>query len=316
MGRVDRLLCIGKIAFVMTSPPANPRYINTSLAKALTLLDLFANAPGGLTLTEAARALRTRPGTIYPAVCTLQQFGYLDRDPETKRYRLGLKILAQAHHILSSLDIRERAKPVLRRLARELECNAHLAILYDSEVLYLDREEAAPSVIIPSAIGRRVPPHCTALGKVLLAYDPEAADRVLGEAKLPALTPYTVTEPSVLRQELDRIKGRGLAVDWEEFHEGNVCVAAPIRNYRGRVVAAISLSLMRSRLTREPLDTFARVVLEGAAEISAAMGYASRSGTPSHARLAPPPHLVAETARQPTNETPSPDDPRPRGRHP
>lgn len=249
------------------------RYLNTSLAKALGVLDLFNGAPRGLTLTEVARAMGTRPGSIYPIVHTLQRFGYLDRDPETKRYRLGLKILAQANHILASLDIREQAKPVLRRLARALEANTHLAILYEDDVLYLDREEAAPSMVIPSVIGRRVPPHCTALGKVLLAHNSDVAERVLGRGKLPALTPNTVTEPTTIRQELERVRQRGFAVDWEEFHEGNVCVAAPVRNYRGRVVAAISVSLMKSRLARDPLEQFACAVVQGAQDISAAMGY-------------------------------------------
>ncbi|MCR4392410.1 MAG: IclR family transcriptional regulator [Candidatus Acetothermia bacterium] len=248
------------------------RYLNTSLAKALGVLDLFNGAPNGLTLTEVARAMGVRPGSIYPIVYTLQRFGYLDRDPETKRYRLGLKILAQAHHILASLDIREQAKPVLRRLARELEANAHLAILYEDDVLYLDREEAAPSVVIPSVIGLRVPPHCTALGKVLLAHNPDVAERVLARAPLPALTPRTLTDPEVIRRELVGVRARGYAVDWEEFHEGNVCVAAPVRNYRGRVVAAISVSLVKTRVEHEPLEGFIRVVVAGAQEVSQSMG--------------------------------------------
>lgn len=251
------------------------RYLNTSLAKALTVLDLFNGARNGLTLTEVARATGVRPGSIYPIVHTLKRFGYLDRDPETKRYRLGLKFLVQAHHILGSLDIREQAKPVLRRLARETAANAHLAILYEDEVLYLDREEAAPSVVIPSVIGRRVPAHCTALGKVLLAHTPEVAERVLGREKLPALTSHTLTDQSVLKQELERVKARGYAVDWEEFHEGNVCVAAPVRNYRGTVVAAVSVSLVKTRLDGEPLEGFIRAVAAGAQEISRAMGCAS-----------------------------------------
>ena len=134
-----------------------------------------------------------RPGSIYPILHTLQRFGYLNREEETKRYRLGMKFLVQAHHILGSLDIREQAKPVLRELARRIGVNAHLAILYEDEVLYLDREEAAASVVIPSVIGRRVPPHCTALGKVLLAHNPEIAERVLGRAPLPSLTPVSYT---------------------------------------------------------------------------------------------------------------------------
>jgi len=249
------------------------RYLNTSLAKALGVLDLFNGAPNGLTLTEVARAMGIRPGSIYPIVHTLQRFGYLEREEETKRYRLGLKFLVQAHHILGSLDIREQAKPVLRELARGLGANAHLAILYEDEVLYLDREEAAPSVVIPSVIGRRVPPHCTALGKVLLAHNPESAERVLTEGPLPARTPRTLTDPHLIRRELEGVLARGYGVDWEEFHEGNVCVAAPVRNYRGRVVAAISVSLAKGYLERNPLEQIAHTVIAGAQGISHAMGH-------------------------------------------
>lgn len=249
------------------------RYLNTSLAKALRVLDLFNGVDGGLSLSEIAQRMHTRPGSIYPIVYTLYKFGYLARDPETKRYSLGLRILTLANQILSSLDIREKAKPVLKRLARELGVNAHLAMLYEGEVLYLDREEAAPSVVIPSVIGRRVPPHCTALGKVLLAHNPEVLDELLARGPLPALTPNTVTDPELLRRELERVRQQGYATDWEEFHEGNICVAAPVRNYRGTVVAAISVSLPKARLTHDSLGRFVQAVISGAHEVSSAIGY-------------------------------------------
>lgn len=249
------------------------RYLNTSLSKALRVLDLFNGVEGGLTLTEIAARLETRPGSIYPVIYTLHKFGYLERDPETKKFRLGLRILALANQILSSLDIREKAKPVLKRFARELEANVHLAVLYEGEVLYLDREEAAPSVVIPSVIGRRVPPHCTALGKVLLAHDLEALEKFLQKAPLPALTPNTITDPELLKRELEQVRAQGYAVDWEEFHEGNICVAAPVRNYRGRVVAAISASLLKTRLARDPLERFIQAIMRGSEEISNSLGH-------------------------------------------
>mgnify|MGYP001133231595 CR=1 FL=1 len=249
------------------------RYLNISLAKALRVLDLLTGADGRLSLSEIAQGMNTRPGSIYPIVYTLHKLGYLERDPETKKYSLGLRILVLANAILSSLDVREKSKPVLKKLARELEVNAHLAVLYEGEVLYLDREEAAPSVVIPSVIGRRVPPHCTALGKVLLAHDPEALATVLAKGSLPALTPSTITNPELLQRELARVRQQGYAIDWEEFHEGNVCVAAPVRNYRGKTVAAISVSLAKARLTHDSLDRFVQAVVHGAREISSKMGY-------------------------------------------
>jgi DNA-binding IclR family transcriptional regulator len=257
--------------------PNQERHINTSLARALRVLDLFDEHNRELTLTALATSLGSLPGSIYPTLCTLEHFGYLERDPATKRYRLGLKLLAQANCLLSSLDLRAQAKPVLKRLAAELAANSHLAVLYGTEVLYLDREEAAPSVIISSVIGRRVPCYCTGLGKVFLACQPELARQILAVSQLPAVTRSTITDPAVLRAQLDIVSEKGFAVDHEEFHEGNVCVAAPIRNYRGTVVAAMSVSIIKTRLEYEPLERFTDAVLEGAQEVSRAMGFAERS---------------------------------------
>jgi DNA-binding IclR family transcriptional regulator len=122
-------------------------------------------------------------------------------------------------------------------------------------------------------IGRRVPPHCTALGKILLAYDYEALERILAKGSLPALTPNTITNPEVLKRELERVRSQGYAMDWEEFHEGTICVAAPVRNYRGRVVAAISVSLPKTRLTHDPLDRFVQAVTVAAHQVSQFLGH-------------------------------------------
>ena len=248
------------------------RYLNTSLAKALTLLGCFDGDERDLSLTELAKRIGTLPGSIYSIMYTLERFGYLDRDPATKRYRLGLKALVHAHSVLTSLDVREQARPILKRLARELDANVHLAVLYEGKVLYLDREEAAPTVIIKSVIGRLVPLHCTALGKVFLAYDTDLVKRACRRAALTAVTPWTITDPSILRKELPLVMERGYAVDLQEFHVGNSCVAAPVFDFRKTVVVAISASFISSRLEREPIERFATAVVAGAREISQAMG--------------------------------------------
>ncbi len=249
------------------------RYLNTSLSKALKILSLFNDERRELSLSEVARLLETQPGAVYPILYTLQVHGYLTRDPETKRFRLGLKILTQANYLLSSLDIREQAKPILRGMARELSVNAHLAVLHENEVLYLDREEAAPGVVLTSIVGRRVPLHCTALGKVLLAFNPEMEGHVLDGDTLKAVTSKTITNPKALRAEIARVRNQGYAVDNEEFHEGNVCVAAPIRNYRSTVVAAISISFAKTRLGYEHLEELVSKVVNGSIEISQALGW-------------------------------------------
>lgn len=253
------------------------RYLNTSLAKALRLLGMFDGECEDLSLTEMADALGARPGSIYPIVTTLLRYGYLQRDPATKRYQVGLRVLSQAHHLLARLDIREQAKPVLKRLARELSSNTHLGVLYENQVLFLDREELSPSVLHTAAIGQCVPAHCTAQGKVLLAFDIEATTRICEAGQLPASTQRTITDPAMLRQELAEVRRRGHALNVEELYEGHACVAAPIRNYRGTVVAGLSVSVASVRLERDPLDLFVKAVVDGAGEVSRAMGYSTES---------------------------------------
>ncbi len=257
----------------MTDLPSRPRYNATSLARALTILDLFEPATPSLSATQIARRLRVRPGSLYPALGTLERFGYLERRPD-KRYRLGLKLLERGHTILVHLDVYERAKPALRALAQALAANAHLAVLHQGQVLYLGREEASPSSVFPSIVGRLVPAHCTGLGKVLLAHlDPGDRRRLLAGRRLEKRTAKTITRLRRLEAELARVLAQGYAVDDEELHEGVMCVAAPVRDHTGEVVAAISVSLLKARVADGRVEKVAQEVVRTAAIISGELGY-------------------------------------------
>ncbi|MDD5265384.1 MAG: IclR family transcriptional regulator, partial [Candidatus Bipolaricaulis sp.] len=233
-----------------TSPSAR-KYENKSLHRAFVVLDLFDSEASHLTASEIAAALGLRPGTIYPTLCTMEEHGYVERD-EHKRYRLGLKFLERSSHILSHLDVRSIAQPHLRSLARELEGNTHLAVLYEREVLYLHREEGQPTVILNEVVGRRVPAYCTALGKVLLAHLPdEDLLLLLRSIRMQPLTPNTILKKEQLMEELRKTQSMGYGTDREEFHVGSTCLAAPLRNHTGAVLAAISVSLPTNALSAE-----------------------------------------------------------------
>ncbi len=250
-----------------------PRYNATSLARALTILDLFEPATPSLSASQIARSLRVRPGSLYPALSTLERFGYLERRSD-KRFRLGLKLLERGHTILLHLDLYERAKPALRELAQALSANAHLAVLHQGQVLYLGREEAAPSAVFPSIVGRLVPAHCTALGKVLLAHlNPGERRQLLAVRPLERRTARTITSLRRLNAELAGVLTRGYAVDNEELHEGVMCVGAPIRDHAEAVVAAISVSLLKARVTEARVEKITHEVVGTAGAISGAMGY-------------------------------------------
>ena len=250
------------------------QYNVSSLEKAFALLDLFTAEEAALSVSELAKRLHTRASTIYPTLRTLQKHGYLQQD-EQKRYRLGLKFLEKGRIILDQLDIRTVAQPHLRRLAEACQANAHLAVLHEGRVIYLHREEGHPSLTIQDIIGYSAPAHCTALGKVLLAHlDPGALEAFLEAYELRPLTPNTITDREQLKDELVRVRAQGYAVDNEEFHEGVVCVAAPVHDYRDRVAAAISISLPRSRFADQAARmACVRRVQDAARSISEEMGF-------------------------------------------
>jgi DNA-binding IclR family transcriptional regulator len=250
------------------------RYINKSLQKAFSILEFFSPTVERLSATEIARRLGTVPGVIYPILYTLERYGYLARDGN-KKYSLGLKFLERGNLILQQLDLRDKAKPYLRELANTYNVNAHLAVLYGWKVMYLHREEGYPTVIIKEVVGQQVPAYCTALGKVLLAsLDEQDFEAYLAQEELKPLTPKTISDPMRLREELKRVRAQGYAIDNEEFHEGNMCVAAPIRNHLGKTLGAISVSFPKERFLKGHLrDSAISEVVNNALKISRELGY-------------------------------------------
>jgi IclR family KDG regulon transcriptional repressor len=163
------------------------------------------------------------------------------------RYRLGWKVVAFSRTAIATSDVRAQARPVMRALAERLNATVHLATLDDGQVLYIDKLVArgAPSVSV-SAVGMRLPPHCSAVGKVLLAHQSRALARdALGRCGMRPFTERTITSPDAIAFQLSAVRDRGTAVDREEIVDGLCCHAAPIVE-RGEVVAALSVSVPRA----------------------------------------------------------------------
>jgi len=142
------------------------------------------------------------------------------------------------------------------------------------EVVYIEKRECRQSIQIVSQIGMRLPAHCTGVGKVLLAYLPDAEVRQIIKKKgMTRFTKNTITDPRSLETELDRIRERGYAIDNEEIMDGLFCMAAPIRDYSGKVIAAVSVSGPTSRIKMEKLPKALELVVQTSGEISSALGY-------------------------------------------
>jgi IclR family transcriptional regulator, KDG regulon repressor len=249
-------------------------YQNKSMDRGLRILDLFNESTVYLTASEIAKAFRTTPATLYPTLCTLVDHHYLTRD-ERKRYSLGLKLLERSGQVLAQLDVRHVARPYLRNLARQRQATSDLGILYGSEVLYLERRVGHPAAMVGEVVGRRVPLHCTSIGKVLLAFLPPAERRqLIASLSLESYTPNTIVDTGLLAEELDRVVKQGYAVDMQEFHLGSSCVGAPIRGHGGNVIAALSLMLPVGNGGQEDdYEAQAQAVIETAGAISKELGY-------------------------------------------
>lgn len=212
-----------------------------TVGKASRLLDLFTSQTPEWGVTEAALALGIPRSSAHDLLDTLACTGFLRR-VEGNRYRLGLKLLSLSSAALDSLAVRTAARPVMEALASRLGATVHLASLEDVEVLYIDKVTGGPRIAL-SGIGRRLPLHCTAVGKVLLAHQPAGTiGLTLERLELAPLTERTVCAVDVLRFELAVARRACVARDREGSVTGVCCHAAPIVE-AGRATAAISVSV-------------------------------------------------------------------------
>jgi IclR family pca regulon transcriptional regulator len=219
------------------------RYNSSSLARGLEILRLFRPDQPTLSLVEIANLLGVSRTTPFRLLFTLQTLGYLRQDEQTKRYELTPKVLELGFAYLNTLQLPELARPYLERLRDETGASAHLGILDGSEVVYVARVPARGVSTVSVTIGSRLPAHATALGKTLLAYQPEEQrkDRLL-LSDLHSFTNETKSMINDLLKELGAIRQQGYAISNGEFESGVRSVAAPIFDSTGNVIAAVNVA--------------------------------------------------------------------------
>ncbi|GHD05385.1 IclR family transcriptional regulator [Zhihengliuella salsuginis] len=223
----------------MTRPARDER---TAVDKAMSLLNSFGDdALVGVGVSELARRAELSKSTAFRLLSMLQRNGAVERAGNA--YRLGKMIQNLGAPVESDLHgrMRDALTPSLADLFEQTKQTVHLAVLQDTEVVYLNKLFGHLQVRSPSRIGGSAPAYCTAVGKVLLSYNPEAADRVIDSGLLP-WTPHTITDPVKLRTELTRVHRENLAFDREEILLGLNCIAAPVFDASGQAVAALSVS--------------------------------------------------------------------------
>lgn len=245
-----------------------------SLDKALQVLELLKNYGPELGIAEINKRLGLGSSTIHRILTTFEDMGYVVQDPDTSKYRLGIKVFELGATVVKNLSLDSQAKPVMARLLTQLNETVHLVILNGGEVVYINKMESSQAVVVPSQVGRRAPAHCTAAGKALLAWLPQdELEEVLELSKLEKYTPSTLDTREKLCAELALIRQRGYSLDNVEYQYGVRCVGAPIFNYSGQICAAISVTGPETRMTDDIIARAAELVMNAARSISQTLGH-------------------------------------------
>jgi DNA-binding IclR family transcriptional regulator len=215
----------------------------TSVERALNILEAAAQRRDGLTNSEISRKLGIPKSSASYILRTLERRGYLRRDGESGRYRLGLKILSLGGDAQGNLEIADVALPFMRALSEKIRMTVHLAVLDQGEAVYVEKVEAPGFFKVNTWVGRRMFLHSTSVGKCLLAWLPkQEIENVVRQQGLKKRTPKTITTVSKLLVDLEHVKQSGYAVDDEENSLGARCLGAPIFDAMGNVAAALGAS--------------------------------------------------------------------------
>lgn len=242
-----------------------------ALVKGLALVDMIAEAEEPVRLQDLVAASKLPRTTVLRLLETLCDCSVLSADADG-RYRLGSQVAVWGQRYLDRLDIREAARDVMQDLARETTETCFLGMREGHEVRYVAKIGGAHAVRLAATVGSRMPLHSTGIGKALLAYADEDVISALLAESLVARTAHTITDPERLQTELHRIRRQGYSTDDGENEEGVRCVAVPIRDASGAVIAAMSVSAPAYRFDLEQLASLAPRVMEAGQLISARLG--------------------------------------------
>lgn len=260
-----------------------------SLVKALEILKLYRPGKSEWSVGEMVEELGYHKSSVQRLVTTLEAHGFLERPrPPRSRFVLGPITLMLGNVASQGIDLRSVARPHLQNLVDATGETAHLCVVDQSQCYYLDKIDSGKAVRIATYVGQRLPLHCSAVGKTLMSgMAAEEVDRVIAECGLPRFTDTTITDRQRLMEELDRIRKTGCAHDNEEYEVGLRCVAAPVVDSLGRVVAAISVAGPVQRFTTYELDRFTAFVKEAAARVSERLGYVRCDAEVDHTEAGP-----------------------------
>ena len=246
------------------------KYDIKAVVRCLSIIDLAVEQPKPLSLHDVCNKLDINNNMAFRMLSTLVSSGYMTKDPQTETYSISLKSLKLSRKALLSMDIRKIAMPSLELLWSQYPlANGNLGVIYEDEIITIDRIDSQSIPLTYFTPGKAIPFYCTGLGKVLtcMKTDEEILD-MLKRNPPRAYTKNTITDPESILRELHKVREEGIGRDREEFVEDDNCIAAPVKDSKGRTIAAISLSALTTNLTAAELESAIPKLKETVASIS------------------------------------------------
>ena len=248
---------------------------NQSTEKALMILELLASSRSPMRLRDISDTLSINNSTALRFLNSLQQCGYVAQEAESQRYFPTFKLCHLANQISSRTELQTITHPHLIRLSEEFQESLCVSIEQNQSMVYIDVASGPGRALMSlQKIGNTVPMHCTGNGKLLLSeYTEEQLDDYIRNKGLPAFTEHTITTKEALLVELEKIRKSGVAIDNEEIEIGVRCIAFPIRDYTGSIIAGVNVTGPVSRMTDSTLQKFSSKLNLAAKQISEFLGH-------------------------------------------
>ncbi|MCG1024886.1 IclR family transcriptional regulator [Dehalobacter sp.] len=252
------------------------RYVQT-VERALDILEVLASSIEPFGVTEIGSRIGLHKSTVHRILQTLCYRGYVEKEKDRERYRLGIKIVELGNAFFNQLEVRKIAERYLESLARTFDEVVHLVLFDNGEVVFIDHKESSQLIGMHSKVGSRGYMHSTAVGKAILSTLPEEDVRLILQKKgMPYFTQQTITDPEKLIEQLREIRKTGIAVASEENEVGIINIGTPIYDYSGRTIGAISISGPINRLKEKGIEKVGQEIKRVGQDISFRLGYSRR----------------------------------------
>jgi DNA-binding IclR family transcriptional regulator len=272
----------GRSAMRNTNVELNDRnHLVWSVASALEIIEILGNRGRPMAVSLIARIAKRPKSSVHRMLSTFTQLGFVEQMQDTGHYRLTIKLWSLASGALHGRDFVEAARPHLDKLMLSTAETVHLAVLEGFEVIYMHKAENPRSIRVQTRVGSRAPAFCTATGRAIVAFHPQAQNLILRRPR-PARTEYTTTDADELREIFNEIAMHGVSITRRENHPEIGGIAAPIRDYTGNVIASAGVALPAFRMDEQWIERCVPLVRSVAAKISNELGFRDKTVRTEH----------------------------------